>query len=66
MPRAESRSHGERGDNAAAQQWTAGADGTIRALGKCLDVTGQSTADGAQLQLWDCGGTANQKWSVPA
>lgn len=24
----------------AAQQWTVGSDGTIRALGKCLDVTG--------------------------
>ena len=24
----------------AAQQWTMAADGTIRALGKCLDVSG--------------------------
>ena len=31
----------------AAQQWTVGTDGTIRALGKCLDVTGNGTADGA-------------------
>lgn len=30
----------------AAQQWTVGSDGTIRALGKCLDVTGGGTADG--------------------
>ncbi|GHF33017.1 hypothetical protein FHX82_005225 [Amycolatopsis bartoniae] len=27
-------------------------------------MTGQSTADGAKLQLWDCGGTANQQWAV--
>ncbi len=40
------------------------ADGTVRALGKCLDVTGNSTADGAKLQLWDCTGGANQKWTV--
>jgi glucosylceramidase len=29
-------------------------------------VTGQSTADAAQLQLWDCGGTANQRWAATA
>ncbi|MGW4437594.1 lectin [Streptomyces sp. NPDC004596] len=50
----------------AAQQWTAGADGTLRALGKCLDVTGNSTADGAKAQLWSCTGGANQKWTVTA
>jgi hypothetical protein len=50
----------------AAQQWTLGSDGTVRALGKCLDVTNQSTADGAPLQLWDCTGGANQKWSATA
>ncbi|WP_030993863.1 RICIN domain-containing protein, partial [Streptomyces sp. NRRL WC-3744] len=49
-----------------AQQWTVGSDGTIRALGKCLDVTGNSTADGAKAQLWSCTGGANQKWTVTA
>ncbi|MFC8985724.1 RICIN domain-containing protein [Streptomyces sp. NPDC014603] len=48
----------------AAQQWTAGADGTLRALGKCLDATGNGTADGTPLQLWDCTGGPNQKWTV--
>jgi endo-1,4-beta-xylanase len=39
--------------------------GPIRALGasKCLDVPGQSTAAGTQLQIWDCSGGANQTWS---
>src|SRR4051794_33374890 len=31
--------------------------------GRCLDVTGQSTANGAQAQLWDCSGNANQRWT---
>ncbi|GAA5171513.1 MULTISPECIES: ricin-type beta-trefoil lectin domain protein [Amycolatopsis] len=34
--------------------------------GKCLDVKDRSTADGAQLQLWDCGGTPNQQRVVSA
>ncbi|MDI9835667.1 family 16 glycosylhydrolase [Streptomyces sp. KAU_LT] len=50
----------------AAQQWTAGSDGSLRALGKCLDATGNGTADGTPLQLWDCTGGANQKWTVSA
>jgi hypothetical protein len=36
--------------------------GAVRALGKCLDVPGSSTANGAQLQLWDCNGTGAQTW----
>ena len=38
----------------AAQQWTVGGDGTIRALGKCLDVTGGSHRErrhGAAVRL---------------
>ncbi|MBQ0826454.1 ricin-type beta-trefoil lectin domain protein [Streptomyces tagetis] len=50
----------------AAQQWTAGADGSLRALGKCLDVVDRSTANGAKLQLWDCTGSANQRWTLTA
>nr|WP_042192528.1 beta-1,3-glucanase family protein [Kibdelosporangium sp. MJ126-NF4]CEL19505.1 Glucan endo-1,3-beta-glucosidase precursor ((1->3)-beta-glucan endohydrolase) ((1->3)-beta-glucanase) [Kibdelosporangium sp. MJ126-NF4]CTQ94696.1 Glucan endo-1,3-beta-glucosidase precursor (EC 3.2.1.39) ((1->3)-beta-glucan endohydrolase) ((1->3)-beta-glucanase) [Kibdelosporangium sp. MJ126-NF4] len=30
---------------------------------KCVDIKDWNSADwGAQLQLWDCAGTANQKW----
>jgi hypothetical protein len=32
--------------------------------GKCLDVNGASTADGATVQIWGCGDTANQLWSA--
>ncbi|WP_344745128.1 RICIN domain-containing protein [Streptosporangium vulgare] len=35
----------------------------MRALGKCLDVTAASTANGAQIQLYDCNGTTAQRWT---
>ncbi|GGQ06501.1 hypothetical protein GCM10010266_32490 [Streptomyces griseomycini] len=50
----------------AARRWTAGGDGTIRALGKCLDVTSGGTADGTPVQLWDCNGAAARQWVVTA
>ncbi|MFI8105290.1 non-reducing end alpha-L-arabinofuranosidase family hydrolase [Streptomyces sp. NPDC086023] len=36
--------------------------------GRCLDVPGSaaSTANGAQAQLWDCSGQANQRWTHTA
>jgi hypothetical protein len=49
-----------------AQQWTRPGDGTIRALGKCLDVPGGSTANGALMQIYDCNGTGAQQWRVEA
>jgi hypothetical protein len=30
---------------------------------KCLDVTGGSNANGTQVEIWTCGGGANQKWT---
>ncbi|WP_326566457.1 ricin-type beta-trefoil lectin domain protein [Amycolatopsis rhabdoformis] len=44
-----------------AQNWTVGSDGTIRALGKCLDAAG--TANGTKAQIWDCTGGAVQRWT---
>ncbi|MCD0443144.1 ricin-type beta-trefoil lectin domain protein [Glycomyces sp. A-F 0318] len=32
------------------------------AADRCLDVSAQSQANGAALQLWDCHGGANQQW----
>ncbi|MFI7435512.1 ThuA domain-containing protein [Micromonospora haikouensis] len=32
--------------------------------GKCLDVRNAATADGTQIQIWTCNGTAAQTWSV--
>ncbi|PWK78654.1 ricin-type beta-trefoil lectin protein [Lentzea atacamensis] len=31
--------------------------------GRCLDISGASTANGAQAQLWDCHGGANQRFT---
>jgi hypothetical protein len=46
----------------AAQSWAwSSDDGTLRALNKCLDVTGGATANGTPLQLWDCNGTGAQE-----
>jgi lysophospholipase L1-like esterase len=33
---------------------------------RCLDVTGASTADGAQAIIWDCHGATNQRWTRTA
>ena len=43
------------------QQW-AWNGSTLRTLGRCLDVSGGSTAAGAKLQLWDCNNTGAQHW----
>ncbi|MFI0898971.1 ricin-type beta-trefoil lectin domain protein [Streptomyces sp. NPDC020983] len=51
-------------NNAAAQNWTAYADGTLRAVGKCLDATGRGTANGTKIEIWTCNGGANQVWQA--
>ncbi|MCO8276206.1 ricin-type beta-trefoil lectin domain protein [Actinoplanes sp. TRM 88003] len=40
--------------------------GEIRGAGsnRCLDVNGQSQADGSVVQIWDCNGGANQNWTA--
>ncbi len=35
-----------------------------RNSGKCLDLDGGSTADGANVRQWTCGGGTNQRWRV--
>jgi len=48
----------------ASQQWTAYSDGTLRINGKCLDVTGHSTATGATVGLWACDASPSQQWQI--
>ena len=31
--------------------------------GKCVDVSGASSADGSKIQLWSCHGGTNQQWT---
>ncbi|GAA1631467.1 RICIN domain-containing protein [Nonomuraea maheshkhaliensis] len=42
-----------------------GGTGALKNAGsnRCLDVNGASQANGAQAQLWDCHGQANQQWT---
>jgi beta-glucanase (GH16 family) len=46
---------------------TSGGTGSIRPFtglaGKCVDVAGASSANGTQVQLYDCNGTAAQQWA---
>jgi hypothetical protein len=52
-------------NGSATQAWTVEPDGTIRVLGKCLDVRGGSSAAGTPLQLWSClHGDGAQQWQV--
>ncbi|RCG30263.1 poly(3-hydroxybutyrate) depolymerase [Sphaerisporangium album] len=39
--------------------------GPIRGVGsgRCVDVSGVSQVNGAQVQIWDCNGQANQQWT---
>ena len=44
------------------QHWTHYADGSLRTLSRCLDINGNGTANGTQVELWDCNGVGGQKW----
>ncbi|MEU5790498.1 family 16 glycosylhydrolase [Micromonospora purpureochromogenes] len=48
-----------------AQRFTLTAAGDLVNLSanRCVDVRDRVTANGGRLQLWDCTGAANQKWS---
>jgi hypothetical protein len=50
----------------SAQHFDLNSAGDLVNLGsyKCVDVRDQDTANGTRLQLWECGGTSNQKWSA--
>ncbi|GGN84360.1 hypothetical protein GCM10010112_63660 [Actinoplanes lobatus] len=47
-----------------AQQWVLSAAGDLvnPQADKCLDIKDWNGDDRAQLQLWECAGTLNQKW----
>lgn len=57
-------------DYVRVQAWNnSGGGGGSRLIGsasnRCIDVPGANPADGSQLQIWDCNGTAAQQWSFP-
>ncbi len=43
-----------------------GSTGVLRGSGsnRCLDVPNNATANGTLLDIWDCNGGANQKWTL--
>lgn len=47
------------------QRWLLNGNGQIvnEASGKCLDVSGQATADGSKVILYSCNGGANEAWT---
>ncbi|NAS25702.1 PHB depolymerase family esterase [Herbidospora sp. NEAU-GS84] len=47
---------------------TPGTGGALKGVGsgRCLDVSGNSQANGAPIQIWDCNGRANQQWTATA
>ena len=52
------------GCHAAAQAQVTYYEIVARHSGKCLDVSGASTATGALLHQWDCVGVQNQQWQI--
>jgi O-glycosyl hydrolase len=49
----------------AGQRWLLNGNGQIvsEASGKCLDVSGQATADGSKVILYSCNGGGNEAWT---
>ncbi|MEU1009960.1 glycoside hydrolase [Streptomyces sp. NPDC005890] len=52
-----------RGDG--TQRWLLNSNGQIvnEASGRCLDVSGQATADGSKVILYSCSGGTNEAWT---
>ncbi|MFI1364390.1 glycoside hydrolase [Streptomyces griseochromogenes] len=52
-------------DNDGTRRWLLNANGQIvnEASGKCLDVSGQATADGSGVILYSCNGGPNEAWT---
>ncbi|MFB7243865.1 alpha-L-arabinofuranosidase [Streptomyces populi] len=44
------------------QHWTHNANGSLGTIGRCLDIIGNGTANGTNVELWDCNGVGGQKW----
>ncbi|WP_335984139.1 arabinofuranosidase catalytic domain-containing protein [Streptomyces sp. CA2R106] len=44
------------------QFWTHHTNGSLSTIGRCLDINGNGTANGTQVELWDCNGVGGQVW----
>ena len=52
--------------DAQGQRWTYTASRTLTNGNKCLDASGQGTANGTPTDNWDCHGGTNQQWTLNA
>jgi phosphatidylinositol-3-phosphatase len=53
-------------NHGANQSWTRPGDGTLRSLGKCLEVQGGNTGNATPVQQNDCSGAGAQQWTPQA
>jgi hypothetical protein len=44
------------------QYWSHHTNGSLSTIGRCLDINGNGTAAGTQVELWDCNGVGGQVW----
>jgi non-reducing end alpha-L-arabinofuranosidase len=44
------------------QFWTHHTNGSLSTIGRCLDINGNGTANGTDVELWDCNGVGGQVW----
>ena len=51
---------------AVDQHWYHNGNGSLRTLNRCLDIIGNGTANGTQVELWDCNGVGGQNWQQQA
>jgi hypothetical protein len=51
---------------AADQHWFHQSNGSLKTLGRCLDINGNGTANGTQVELYDCNGVGGQVWTQQA
>ncbi|MEU6160007.1 RICIN domain-containing protein [Streptomyces sp. NPDC047130] len=51
-------------NGAAGQRWTFRSDGTIRALGRCMDVAWGAQENGTVIQVADCSGNPAQQFHL--
>ncbi|MBP2706848.1 ricin-type beta-trefoil lectin domain protein [Microbispora sp. RL4-1S] len=56
---------GPQGGSSSPSPPPSGGTNAIKGVGsgRCLDVTGASQTNGAQAQIYDCNGAANQQWT---
>ena len=47
-----------------AQKWAFQSDGTLRAMGKCMDPAGGALANGTPIQLADCNANPVQRFTL--